>query len=129
MTINKLSATQVNFGNVRGQGFLGFENESIVRNTTAFGNLGVVISTIIGVLTIIATIWLTIKLIIGAIGIISAGGDKSKLAQSRSSLTMAIVGFVIVISSYFIIKLVEQITGLSLLSTLDWFEIFQNLIP
>lgn len=80
-----------------------------------------VISTVIGVLTIIAFIWFVIQFFIAAIQIISSGGDKAALSAARGKLTTSIIGVVVVISAIFIIELVGSILGISILTGINDF--------
>lgn len=78
--------------------------------------LNSVISLIIAVMTVIAFIWFVIQFFIGALGIISSGGDKSKLEAARAKITTGIIGLVVVISAIFIISLIGSILGLDILN-------------
>lgn len=56
-------------------------------------------------------------LIYGGFMIISAAGeDPKKQAQGQQLITQALIGFLIVIASYLIVKLIETITGFSILN-------------
>jgi len=57
-------------------------------------------------------------LVMGAIQWISSGGDKQALEGARSKLTNALIGIVILFSSFAIIKLIEMFFGVHIL-TLD----------
>jgi hypothetical protein len=70
------------------------------------------ISSIIGLLTIIAVIWFVFVLITGAIGWISAGGDKNALEGAKKKIVNGIIGLVVVIVSVFIIDLVGNLIGI-----------------
>ena len=65
----------------------------------------------------IAGIILLFLLISGGIGIIAGAGksDQKSIEQGKKTATSAIIGFVIVFSAYWIVKLVETITGLKLI--------------
>jgi uncharacterized RDD family membrane protein YckC len=64
-----------------------------------------IISTAIGVMTIVAIIWFVFLLIGGAIGIMTAGGDKTAAEGARKRITSGIIGLVIVIAAIFILSL------------------------
>lgn len=86
-----------------------------------------IISSTIGFITIIAFIYFMFSLITGAIGIISAGGDKVKLEDSRRRLTTGIIGVVVVIAAIFIVDLIATILGIP--SFLDPGGLIANLTP
>ncbi|MDP3974524.1 MAG: hypothetical protein Q8P65_00870 [bacterium] len=55
-----------------------------------------------------------ITLLIGALTIITAGGNSERFQTGRKKITFSIMGLIMVISSYFIVKLIEIIFGLDL---------------
>lgn len=70
-----------------------------------------VISSVIGLLTIIAFIWFLLLLVIGAIGIMTAGGDKAALETARKRITTGLIGVVIVIAATFVLNFVATLLG------------------
>ncbi len=105
---NLLSQTEIPLGPLRGIGPLGLEGEEA---TAAPGTFTTFLSKTIGLLTVVAAIWFTFQLLIGAIGIISAGGDKGKVESAKKQITNGLVGLVIVIIAIFIIDLIGWIIG------------------
>jgi len=84
---------------------------------TGFGPLGqnvgngidaftAVLSSTVGIMTLVAFIWFLFLLITGAIGIMTAGSDKQALEGARKKITNGIIGVVIVILAVSIISLV-----------------------
>lgn len=71
-----------------------------------------IISSIVGLITIIAFIYFMFTLITGAIGIITAGGDAGKLEDSRRRLTTGIIGVIVVIAAIFIVDLIATLLGI-----------------
>ncbi len=63
-------------------------------------------------MTIIAIIWFVFSFIIGAIGIISAGGDKAALESARKKIVSAITGLIVVIAAIFIVRLIGFLIGI-----------------
>jgi hypothetical protein len=98
-------------GIIEGIGPLGLQNRSATLAPTLFNTF---ISTAIGLMTIIAAIWFTFNLITGAISIITSGGDKVKVTEARSRITMGLVGLVIIIAAMFIIELIGTLIGFDL---------------
>lgn len=62
---------------------------------------------------VLAGIILLFFFILGGIGLISSAGqsDPGKAEQSKKTITSAVIGFVIVFASYWIVKLVGQLLG------------------
>jgi len=58
-----------------------------------------------------------ILFVLGGIGVIAgAGGDNPERAQKgKQTITAAAIGFVIVFAAYWIVQLIEFITGISIL--------------
>ena len=93
----------------RGIGPLGLEGRRSFEGALIFN---VFISSIIGLLTIIASIWFIFLLFTGAYGIMTAGGDKTAIETARKRITNGIVGFIIVIAAVFIIRFIGALLGL-----------------
>ena len=84
---------------------------------TPFQYILTLVSVIVSNLYIIAGIVMLFLIIFGGFGIISGAGsgDQQKTAQGKQALTSAIIGFLIIFTSYWIIQLIELVTGLSIL--------------
>lgn len=80
------------------------------------GRITSIITTIIGVLTIIAFIWFVIQFFLAAVQIIGSGGDKQALASARAKLSMSVVGVIVVIAAIFLIELVGTVFGIEILN-------------
>jgi hypothetical protein len=65
----------------------------------------------------LAGIVLLFMLIMGGIGLMTAAGDPKKIEASQGRITMALVGFLIIFISYFIVQLVEVMLGVDLLGS------------
>lgn len=89
-----------------------------VHNLGSYDNFSALINLILGNSVAIAGIILVGLLIFGGITfIISAGsGDSKKADQGKKTITAALIGFIIVIFAYSIIKLIEWVTGLDILN-------------
>ena len=88
------------------------------RNLSTYSSFSDIINLIIGNSVIIAGIILVGLLIFGGITfIMSAGsGDSKKADQGKKTITVSIIGFIIVVFAYLIIKVIETFTGLSILN-------------
>lgn len=74
-------------------------------------------ATITGAISL-AGIILLFMLVGGGINIISGAGksDPQSVEKGKKAATSALIGFIVVFSAYWIVKLIESITGLSLIS-------------
>lgn len=74
--------------------------------------LGELISIIVTAAIVIAGIIVLFMFVLGGISIISGAGQENpeKVAKGRQALTSAVIGFVIIFSAYWIIRVIELIT-------------------
>lgn len=70
-----------------------------------------VVGKIIELLAPAAAIAFLIMLIIGSYQFITAGGDPKGAAGARATLTYAVIGVVLVVTSWLILQLIQTITG------------------
>jgi len=91
-------------------------NEAIT-DAPQFASPGALISIFLKNVYVIAGVLLLVLLIFGGISIISSagGGDAKKTAQGQKAMTSALIGFLIIFASYWIIRIVEVITGLNIM--------------
>lgn len=89
-------------------------NEGI-GTKAGYGSIGAFVSAILPNVYIIAGILLFFLFIFGGFSIITSAGDPEKSKQGQQALTSAVIGFVLVFASYWIIQIIEVLTGLKLL--------------
>lgn len=84
----------------------------------AYPNLGILISMILrNSLTVAGILLLCLLLFGGVTYIISAGeSDPKKAQQAQTAITDALIGFAVVFLAYFIIQIVQVMTGLQILN-------------
>lgn len=83
-----------------------------------YASVSPLISTLLKYSLIFAGIILLGLIIFGGFGMIasSGSGDSKKAEQSKKTITSAIIGFIIVFGAYFIIQIIQEITGLNILN-------------
>lgn len=79
------------------------------------GNLGTLISALVGTLLIISALLAFFYLILGGIQWITSGGDKAGMEAARNKITHAIVGLVIVGAAWAIMILVQNFLGITVI--------------
>ena len=89
--------------------------------TDAPSQLENVISTAIGVMTVIAFIWFIVQFFVAAFQIISSGGDKAALEGAKQKLTTSAIGLVVVIAAIFLIQIVGTVLGINILTGISDF--------
>jgi hypothetical protein len=80
--------------------------------------VGGLVSVILSNAVAIAAVILLFLLIFGGISIIMGAGqqDPQKIGRGRQAATAAIVGFILIFAAYWIIQLVEILTGVAILN-------------
>lgn len=89
------------------------------RTLLAFFTPGSFISTILPNILLGAGIIFFILIIVFGFGIIGAAGKESSpqdKAKAQAALTYAVFGFLLVVSAYFILQIIETITGIKFLA-------------
>ncbi len=94
-----------------GDAFLG-PGTHYLKQLTGVGSLA---SVLLSNAIVIAGIVLIFLIVISGIKIISGSGDPQKVADARLIITSGIIGFILVVSAYFIVRLVESSLGISIL--------------
>jgi len=82
----------------------------------ASGALAKIISTIIGVITIVAGLWFIINFMIAAAGMIFSAGNEEAIKNNTKKMTHGLLGLVIVIGAYALISLIGLILGINFLA-------------
>lgn len=82
-------------------------------NFQYLGGIGNLVSLFLNISFVVAGVILLFFFIMGGIGMISSAGqsDPQKAEQAKKSVTSALIGFIIVFASYWIVKLIGQLTG------------------
>src|SRR3990172_7232986 len=70
----------------------------------------------VGLAYVVGTIIFFFIFLMGAIQWISSGGDKASLEGARGKLSNALVGIVVLFSTFAIIKVIEAFFGINILS-------------
>ncbi len=96
---------------LEGKGPLGLEGLTTSDSLNTFAG---VVSSVIGLLTIVAAIWFIFQLLTGGLSIMSAGGDKAKATQAKSQITSSLIGLLVVTSGIFIFALVGELIGVNI---------------
>jgi len=88
-----------------------------IGDVTTYQTIGGIVSIILKNVYILAGITLFFLLIFGGIGIImgAGGGDPKKTAQGQQAVTSALIGFLVIFASYWIIQIIQILTGVQIL--------------
>jgi len=88
-----------------------------ITSVPAYQSLGSFISAVLPTVFVISGIILLILLIFGGLMmVINAGsGDAKKTEQGKNALTAAVLGMTLIFVAYWLIKIIEYITGITIL--------------
>jgi len=88
------------------------------ETTIGFHSIGEIISNLLQNVYVLAGILLFILLIVGGLSFIMGAGEDNpeKAKKGKQAITAALIGFMIIFCSYWIIKIIEIITGVSILN-------------
>ncbi len=83
----------------------------------SLGAVGSLVTLFLNISFVLAGVILLIYFIMGGIGMIAGAGSQNpqQIEKGKQAATSALIGFVVVFVSYWIVKLIEQITGVSIL--------------
>lgn len=93
--------------------------ESVFPPANNFNQIGPLVSVVAQNAFMIAGVIAFVFLILGGFGfIIGAGaGDTKQMEQGKKAITGAAIGIVIILGSFWIIQIIETLTGMTLLPT------------
>ena len=92
------------------------QNQIVPTEISPVQNLVKVIQSVIRFILLIAFVLAFVFLIIGGIRWITAGGDEKAVAGARGMITGALIGLVIVLVAYALIRTVEIFFGVSIIT-------------
>lgn len=90
--------------------------ELVPNRLAATNNVVLVIRSVIRFILLVAFVLAFIMLLIGGIRWITAGGDEKGVAAARNMITAALIGLVIVLIAYALIRLVELFFGVNIIT-------------
>jgi hypothetical protein len=90
--------------------------KGIVANGNVIEFLGTIIPNLIGLLFLVGIVVFFFMLVFGALQWIFSGGDKGALEAARGRITSALVGIIILFSTFAVIKLIETFFGINILT-------------
>jgi len=113
----KLLAQAANFGT-------GIQPVSPVYSPSAdpAANLEVIISTGLGVMTVVGGLFFVVYFFLGALKWVTAGGDSGKVGKARDEMIQGVIGLIILVAAYAIVGLIGTIIGIDLLNVADTIE-------
>ena len=89
-----------------------------ITSVPAYQSLGGLISVFLKNAYVLAGVLLFFLLLFGGLGVIMGAGqgDPKKTSQGQQAVTSALIGFGVVFASYWIIQIIQIVTGLNILA-------------
>lgn len=84
----------------------------MVNETPTIKCLEVVFGNVLEAVVALAGIALFIMLVVGSFRFLTSGGDPKQTETARKTMTSAILGLVLIIGSYLILRLIANFTGI-----------------
>lgn len=86
----------------------------VQNDVASFKSLETVFSNILGVVTTLAGLAVFIMLVMGGFNLLTSEGDPEKTKKATAMITTAIIGLALIIGSWFIMRLIEEFTGVKI---------------
>ena len=86
----------------------------VVEDVPTIYGLEVMVANILNIIIGLVGVVLLLMLIMGGFGYLTSGGDKEKAAKAKNTLTYAVLGLLVILGAWLIIRLIEEFTGLNL---------------
>lgn len=76
--------------------------------------IGDIISNLLPYIFVLAGLTLFVLLILGGFGLLTSGGSPDKVKAAQGKITSAVIGFVIIFISYWLVKILEIVLGIQI---------------
>ena len=78
-------------------------------------NIADIFNSLLPYIYVFAGLILLVMLIMGGLGLMTAAGNADKMKAGYGKITNALIGFLIIFVSYFVVQLVETILGIEIM--------------
>ena len=82
------------------------------------GNIGDIVSELLKYLLPLAGLLVLLYLLLGGFQLMTSGGDPKKTQEAKGKITNALVGFIIVFISYWLVQIVGTILGIEAITNI-----------
>lgn len=94
-------------------------NTNVDTTPGALSTLETVISSLLGIVTVVGGILFLYSFIQGALGWVTAGGDSGKIQKARDQIIQGAIGLIVLVAAYAIVGLIGNIVGMRILNPAD----------
>ncbi len=93
-------------------------------DVATIGSLEILFKNAVKTVVSLAAVGIFLMFIAGGFSFLFSGGDQKKLEQAKGTLTNAIIGLVVIVCAYLILRIIGTFTGT--LDTITTFKILQD---
>lgn len=97
------------------------------NNGGSFSTLELIISNVLGLITVLGSIMFIGYFLLGAISWITSGGDTGKVTKARDQMLHGVIGLFILVMVYAIVGLIGTVLGID--SILNPKAVLEGLVP
>lgn len=119
--MNKLSQIQL----YDGSGYTGFGTLGMASGGSAPSIFARLISSSVGLITVIGIIWFVFIFMSGAVAIITSSGDKGSVEAAKKKITSGIIGITVSVLGLLIVRFVGSFIGIP--NILNFSSLFNQL--
>lgn len=90
----------------------------LFQNTSAgstYNNAGDLINAILPNVYVAAGLVIFFMFVLGGFKVVSSASDSHKMEEGKKTITFAIIGLLVIFGSYWIIQIIQLVTGLEIL--------------
>jgi hypothetical protein len=93
--------------------------DCVVNDAATFKCLEPIFTNLVGAILSLSGVALFVMFLVGGFGFLFSGGDPKKLEQSRGTLSNAVIGLVVIVAAYLILRIISSFTGVTSITTFE----------
>lgn len=99
---------------------------NVGTTTGALSTLELIVSSILGLATVVGGLLFIYTFIQGALSWVTAGGDSGKITKARDQMIQGVIGLIILVAAYAVIGMIGTIVGITILNPA---QMINNVLP
>jgi len=88
-------------------------NSTLDNDVATIGSLVPLFKNIVSAVLAFSGVVLFVMLLVGGFSFLFSGGDPKQVQKAQGTITNAIIGLVVIVGSYLILKIIEVFTGVT----------------
>lgn len=95
---------------------LGDTLSNLLNSGGGAGYVSKLVPVLVGIIFVVGMLLFFFQFILGAVGLIQSSGDKQAVEGARGKLVFSVVGFLLLLSVFALVKLIEAVFSINILS-------------